>query len=72
MSIWSAVCEAKPTTLKHPSPGEGLRITCLVSTIKEAQNLTWVFRQCNLLIPFQEFKCTLPLTHPLECVPLYK
>ena len=28
-------CEAKPTTLKRPSPGEGLRITCLVLTIEE-------------------------------------
>ena len=31
-------CEAKPTTLKRPSLGEGLRITCLVLTIIEAQN----------------------------------
>ena len=30
------VCEAKPTTLKRPSPGEGLRITCFVPTIVEA------------------------------------
>ena len=44
-------CEAKPTTLKRPSPGEGLRITCLVMTIKETQNPTWVFRPSNLLIP---------------------
>jgi hypothetical protein len=30
----------------------GLRTTCLVLTIVEAQNLTLVFRQCTLLIPF--------------------
>ena len=29
-------CEAKPTTLKRPSPSEGVRITCLLSTIVEA------------------------------------
>jgi hypothetical protein len=42
-----AACEAKPTTLKRPSPGEGLRITCFVPTIVEAQNSTLAFRQCT-------------------------
>ena len=30
-----STCEAKPTTLKRPSPGEGLRIICFVPIIVE-------------------------------------
>jgi hypothetical protein len=36
MKTLKANCEAKPTTLKRPSPGVGLRVTCLVSTNVEA------------------------------------
>lgn len=38
-------CEAKPTTLKLPSPGDGLRTTCVISTIVEAWNLTLALNQ---------------------------
>ena len=40
-SSWlRARCEAKPTTLMRPSPGDSLRITCMISTIIEAWNVT--------------------------------
>ena len=36
VDLQPTLCEAKPTNLKRPNPGEGLRMTCIFSKMVEA------------------------------------
>ena len=63
-------CETKPTPLKRPTLGEGLRTTCLISTNVEA----WIWLRLSpmhqsrwtLLTHLGEFTCTPLLPHHLS------
>jgi hypothetical protein len=64
-------CEAKPTIPKHPSPGVGLRITCLMSASVNARDLALTSNA--LVVPIfinslQESTRILPPSHTLEYV----